>query len=66
MFETWEPAHNLNKDDEEIRMLPICAWLVRFTFNVGEVTRILGIGKGLEQTKEAATDLELKLYKLQA
>ena len=23
IFETWEPAHNLNKADEEIRNLPI-------------------------------------------
>ena len=66
VFETWEPAHNLNKADEEIRKLPIFEWLVRFTFNVGEVTRILGIGKGLEQSKEAASELEVQLYKLQA
>ena len=27
VFEIWEPAHNLNKADEEIRKLPIFDWL---------------------------------------
>ena len=47
IFEMWEPAHNLNKADEEIRKLPIFDWLVSFTADVGEVTRVLGIGKVL-------------------
>ena len=66
VFETWEPAHNLNKADEEIRKLAIFDWLVRLTNEVGDITRILGIGKGLEQSKEAAFELEKQLYKLQA
>ena len=48
VFETWEPAHNLNKADEEISKLQVFDWLVKFTTDVGEVTRILGVGKGLE------------------
>ena len=66
IFETWEPAHNLNKADEEIRNLPIFEWLVRFTSDIGDVTRLLGIGKGLEQSKQSAAELEQRLYKLQA
>ena len=66
VFETWEPAHNLNKADEEIRKLQIFEWLVRFTKEVGEITGILGIGKGLEQSKHSASELGKRLYKLQA
>ena len=66
IFEMWEPAHNLNKADEEIRKLQIFDWLVNFTTDVGEVTRVLGIGKGLEQSRQAATELDQQLYKLQA
>ena len=39
---------------------------MNFTTDVGEVTRVLGIGKGLEQSKEAATELDQRLFKLQA
>ena len=66
VFITWEPAHNLNKADEEIRKLDFFEWLVRFTNEVGDVTSILGIGKGLEQTRQSVAELDQKLYKLQA
>ena len=66
VFETWEPAHNINKADEEVRKLSIFDWLVKFTNVVGDITKLLKIGKGLEQTKEAANELKKRLYKLQA
>ena len=65
IFVTWDPSHNLNKADEEIRQLQIFDWLVSFTNDVGDITRTLGIGKGLEQCKQAASDLDKTLYKLQ-
>ena len=66
IFQTWEPAHNLNKADEEIRNLQNFDWLVTFTNDVGNVTKILSIGKGLEQIKQAANELNVHHYKLQA
>ena len=66
IFQTWEPAHNLNKADEEIRKLQIFDWLETFTNEVGEITRILGIGKGLEQVMQAATELKMRLFRLQS
>ena len=66
VFETWEPAHNINKADEEIRKLSIFDCLVKFTNVVGDITKLLNIWKGLEQTKEAANELKKRLYKLQA
>ena len=65
IFQTWEPAHNLNKADEEIRNLQIFQWLETFTNELGDITRILSIGKGLEQIKQAANELNMPLYKLQ-
>lgn len=65
IFETWDPSHNINKADEEIRLLQIFDWLVTFTNDVGDLTRTLGIGKGLEQSMQAASDLDMQLYKLQ-
>ena len=62
IFVTWDPSHNLNKADEEIRQLQIFDWLVSFTNDVGDITRTLGIGKGLEQCKQAASDLDQTLY----
>ena len=46
VFETWEPAHNINKADEEIRKLALFDWLVKFTDVVGDITKLLSIGKG--------------------
>ena len=65
IFQTWEPAHNINKADEEIRNLQNFDWLVTFTNDVGNVPKILSIGKGLEQIKQAANELNVHHYKLQ-
>ena len=47
----WEPAHNMNLADGDVRN--IFEWLVSLT-TVGDVTSNLGIGKGLEQCSEHA------------
>ena len=44
ILQTWEPAHNLNLSDEEVRDRPDFDWLVRFTNIIKEVTGLLNIG----------------------
>ena len=65
ILQTWEPAHNLNLSDLEIRDNQVFSWLVRFTNVITDVTGLLNIGKGLEQTIAAAEELQLKRYRLQ-
>ena len=65
IFATWDPSHNINKADEEVRKENIFDWLVKFTNDVGDLTKNLAIGKGLEQCIQAASDLDIQLYKLQ-
>ena len=65
ILQTWEPAHNLNLADQEIREKPVFDWLVRFINIIKEVTGLLNIGKGLEQTIAAAEELNMKNYRLQ-
>ena len=62
---TWEPAHNINLTDLEIRDMQVFDWLVRFTNVIKEVTGLLNIGKGLEQMIAAAEELNTKRYILQ-
>ena len=59
----WEPAHNINLADGDIRNLAIFDWLVKLTSCVGDVTATLGIGKGLEQCFEEAENSGVKFYK---
>ena len=59
----WEPAHNINLADGDVRNLVIFDWLVRLTSCVGDVTATLGIGKGLEQCFEEAEESGQKFYK---
>ena len=65
ILQTWEPAHNLNLADEEVRGRQDFQWLVRFTNIIKEVTGLLNIGKGLEQMLDAAKELDMKSYRLQ-
>ena len=62
----WEPAHNINLADGDVRKLDIFDWLINLTSLIGDVTTELGIGKGLEQSFEAANDLSQKYYKLRS
>ena len=62
----WEPAHNINLADGDIRGLDIFDWHVTLTSCVGEVTSNLGIGKGLEQCFEEAESQEQKFFKFKA
>ena len=62
----WEPVHNINLADGDVRDMDIFSWLVSLTSCVGDVTSNLGIGKGLEQCFEQADSQEQKLYKFKA
>ena len=45
--------------------MPVFDWLVRFINLIKEVTGLLNIGKGMEQTIAAAEELNMKNYRLQ-
>ena len=62
----WEPAHNINLADGDIRGLDIFDWLINLTSSIGEVTTALGIGKGLEQCFEQAEESGFKFYKIKS
>ena len=62
----WEPAHNINLADGDIRGLDIFDWLVTLTSCIGELTSNLGIGKGLEQCFKEAESQEQKVFKFKA
>ena len=64
--EIWEPAHNINLADHDVRDMAMFDWLVRATNQVGDITEILGIGKGLEQCLDAASELDECLYRLKS
>ena len=59
----WEPNHNINLADGDVRDKPFFSWLVLLTSSVGDVTSNLGIGKGLEQCFEEADVQDEKFYK---
>ena len=59
----WEPAHNINLADGDVRNLAFFDWLVQLTSCVGDVTATLGIGKGLEQCFDQAEESGVKFYK---
>ena len=48
----WEPAHNINLADGDVRDQQIFSWLVSLTNCVGDVTANPVIGKGFEQCFE--------------
>ena len=58
----WEPAHNINLADGDVRNLVIFDWLVRLTSCVGDVTATLVIGNGLEQCFEEAEESGQKFW----
>ena len=64
--EIWEPAHNINLADHYVRDMSMFDWLVHATNEVGDITEVLGIGKGLEQCLDAASELDENLYRLKS
>ena len=62
--QVWEPAHQLELTTKDIKSDPLFAWFVDHIQILNDTTNILGIGKGLEQSIEAAEEVGEKFYKL--
>ena len=60
----WEPAHQLELVTKDAKGDPLFQWLVDHIQTLNDITSILGIGKGLEQSLEAAEEVGEKAYKL--
>ena len=64
MKKKWDPSHSINRADHEICEMAIFNWLNQLIKLIGDVTSTINIGKGLEQSLEAADELNQKLFKL--
>ena len=62
--QVWEPAHQLELTTKDIKEDPHFSWFVELIQTLNDTTAILGIGKGLEQSMEAAKEVGEKFYKL--
>ena len=60
----WEPAHELELAVKDVRKDHVFQWFERDIQLINEATELLSIGKGLEESIQAATDIDAKLYKL--
>ena len=52
--EVWEPAHQIELTTKDARNMDIFEWLEDHIKIITDITTILNIGKGLEQSIEAA------------
>ena len=60
--EVWEPAHQIELTTKDARNMDIFEWLEDHIKIINDITTILNIGKGLEQSIEAAREVGEKLY----
>ena len=60
----WEPAHQLELTTKDVRNEKTFDWLENTINVISDITNLLGIGKGLEQSKEAAGEVGEKFVKL--
>ena len=60
----WDPAHELELAVKDVRKEDIFEWMENYIKQINEATELLNISKGLQQSLQAAEDLEEKLYKL--
>ena len=60
----WEPAHQLELTTKDVRKSAGFEWLENQISVISEITNLLNIGKGLEQSKEAADEVGEQFYKL--
>ena len=60
----WEPAHQLELTTKDVRKLDAFDWLEKQIQIINDVASILNIGKGLEESKVAAEEVNAKFYKL--
>ena len=64
--EVWEPAHQLELVTKDIKADDLMAWFNDHIQTLNDTTNILGFGKGLEQSLEAAEEVGEKAYKLKS
>ena len=62
--EVWEPVHQLELTTNDVKEDPLFKWFVDHIQIINDTTGILGIGKGLEQSMEAAEVVGERFYKL--
>ena len=62
--QVWEPAHQLELVTKDVKEDGPMAWFNSHIETLTETANILGIGKGLEQSMEAAEEVGEKFYKL--
>ncbi len=60
----WDPSHNINRADHHIHEMAVFNWLNQLIKLIRDISSTINIGKGLEQSLEAADELNQKLYKL--
>ena len=61
-----EPAHQLELTTKDVRKSESFEWLEHQITVISDITDLLNIGKGLEQSKEAAVEVGERFYKLKA
>ena len=59
-----EQAHQLELTTKDTRKLDAFVWLENMIENLNKITKLLNMGKGLEQSYEAAEELHENFYKL--
>ena len=62
--EVWELAHQFGLVTKDVKKDPIFSLLNDHIQTINDTASIVGIGKGLEQSIEAAEEVEAKFYKL--
>ena len=60
--EVWEPAHQIELITKDARNMDIFEWLEDHIKIINDITTILNIGKGLEQSIEAAKEIGEHFY----
>ena len=60
----WEPAHQLELVTKDVKGDSAFSWFNDLIQVLNDTTSLLGIGKGLEQSMEAAAEVGEKYYKL--
>ena len=64
--EVWEPAHQLELTTNDARNMVIFEWFEDHIKILNDATNMLNIGKGLEQSLEAAEEVGEKFVKLKS
>ena len=64
--EVWEPAHQLELATKDVKADDLFSWFSDIIQVLNDVTSLLGIGKGLEQSMEASKLVGEKFFKLRS